>query len=211
MVSSLNKITPEEKLLHIIENSDKISDNPSQNLSTAKTFGKKFDLKTFPLLNVFTNFNYKKLTLHHVNILLITLALLGTISLVFFLTTESSTLKNRLTELKQAVVKKAPLNLNIEKNHIPDYQEYSIATSSKNPFHMLSSKEPVITKKMEEDLNLKLVGILWTDEPQAIIEDSNSEKTYMVYKGDTIDKYTVTEITQTQVILESIDGNKTLK
>jgi hypothetical protein len=53
--------------------------------------------------------------------------------------------------------------------------------------------------KMSNDL--KLVGISWGQEPQAMIEDSQSQKVYFLKTGDNIGKFKVKEILENKVIL----------
>ena len=59
--------------------------------------------------------------------------------------------------------------------------------------------------------SFKLVGIIWSDRPQAIIEDEATNKNYLVYEGDAIDKFTVSKIAQDEVKLIAEDGETILK
>ena len=49
--------------------------------------------------------------------------------------------------------------------------------------------------------NFKLVGILWSDSPQAMIENAKEQKTYFVAKGDRIGELDVKDIMRDKVIL----------
>ncbi|MDD5745650.1 MAG: hypothetical protein PHO30_00155 [Candidatus Omnitrophica bacterium] len=65
-------------------------------------------------------------------------------------------------------------------------------------------KEPdktVISKLQEITQTLKLVGISWSNDPDAIIEDTKIQKTYFVKKGYMIDSIMVKEILKDKVIL----------
>ncbi|MCF7887582.1 MAG: hypothetical protein K9L71_04145 [Candidatus Omnitrophica bacterium] len=53
--------------------------------------------------------------------------------------------------------------------------------------------------KMAKDL--KLVGISWGQDPQAMIEDPKTKKVYFLKTGDDIDKFKVEEILKSKVIL----------
>ncbi|HQP91089.1 MAG TPA: type II secretion system protein N [Candidatus Omnitrophota bacterium] len=49
--------------------------------------------------------------------------------------------------------------------------------------------------------DLKLVGIIWSDIPQAMIEDSKEQRTHLVSRGNTIKDARVKEILKDRVIL----------
>lgn len=52
---------------------------------------------------------------------------------------------------------------------------------------------------------LKLVGIIWSDQPQAMIEDSETSKTYLVGKGAAIGSSKVKDIFRDKVVIS--DGS----
>ncbi|MDD4957015.1 MAG: hypothetical protein PHH49_04660 [Candidatus Omnitrophica bacterium] len=58
---------------------------------------------------------------------------------------------------------------------------------------------------------LNLVGIFWSDRPQAVVEDTGSNKSYMIYEGENIGKYKVEKITDRHVYLRSNDGEAILR
>lgn len=70
---------------------------------------------------------------------------------------------------------------------------------------MLKIKEnpEVQTKKILDTLieNLKLVGISWGREPQAMIEDKKAKKTYFLKTGDTITNLKIEAVLKDKVIL----------
>lgn len=53
--------------------------------------------------------------------------------------------------------------------------------------------------------NFKLVGILWSDNPQAMIENSKEQRTYFVSKGDKIGDLDVKNILKDKVMLGKDD------
>lgn len=55
---------------------------------------------------------------------------------------------------------------------------------------------------------LRLVGISWGEEPQAMIEEKNTKKTYFLKTGDTVNKLKIETIYKDRVIL-TYDGQKT--
>ncbi len=66
--------------------------------------------------------------------------------------------------------------------------------------------------QVQEDIsaqlkNLKLVGIIWSDKPQAIIENTVENKTLLLNIGDQMDKVKIMKIYQDKVILGA-DGQE---
>jgi len=57
------------------------------------------------------------------------------------------------------------------------------------------------SKIMELTQNLKLVGIAWSDNPDAMIEDSKAQRTFFVKKGQMIGEIKVKDITRDKVVL----------
>jgi hypothetical protein len=55
--------------------------------------------------------------------------------------------------------------------------------------------------------DLKLVGISWGKDPEAIIEDTKANKTYFLKAGDTVSKFKINVILKDKVILEA-EGQK---
>ena len=49
--------------------------------------------------------------------------------------------------------------------------------------------------------NVKLVGIIWSDHPQAMLEDTQEQKTYLLGPGEQIGDVTIKKILQDKVIL----------
>lgn len=72
------------------------------------------------------------------------------------------------------------------------------------PIGLGKDKEEI--KKAKETLikmsdNFKLVGISWGQEPQAMVEDSKSQKVYFLKTGDNIGGFKVKDILENKVIL----------
>lgn len=209
MTAAFRKITPEEKLLHIIEgsqNTDKSSLNKADKEKERPSLFRSVDLSA-----LFDKADFKKITLRGVNKVLAGLSAILTLLLVVYLLNNQEYMRARFEEIKTKRIKKEALQLDVEQKGMPDVSSYISDTTKRNPFHLLPFVEKARPKGPEETINLRLVGILWSDRSQAIIEDSVSKKTFMVYEGDTIDKYTVKEITQTEVKLSSQDGDKILR
>jgi len=54
---------------------------------------------------------------------------------------------------------------------------------------------------------LKLVGILWSEKPQAMVEDTKNSKTYLLNDGDSVNELKVKKIYVDKVVL-SKDGRE---
>lgn len=55
--------------------------------------------------------------------------------------------------------------------------------------------------------NLKLVGVIWSDNPQAMIEDVKDKKTFLVGAGDRVGELTVDKILRDRVMIAK-DGKE---
>lgn len=210
MASALKKITPEEKLLHLIENSQDINQlsikkrkiktgTPAPDASFK--FSVPFNLSFAGIL--------KKITFGAVIKALIALCVILTLFLIFYLVKEDNVIRERFRELKAKDTDKEIMSLKTETKEIPDSTTFVAEIEKSDPFHLTPFKKEeyaALETQVKSDIDLKLVGILWSDRAQAIIEDSLSAKTYVVSAGDVIENYTVLEITQTEVKLNSKNG-----
>lgn len=68
------------------------------------------------------------------------------------------------------------------------------------------AKQPS-SKIVEVTQSLKLVGISWSDDPDAMIEDTQAQKTHFVKKGQMIGNLKVQAIFKDKVVL-SYDGEE---
>ena len=83
-------------------------------------------------------------------------------------------------------------------------------TKKRNIFSFLPPKPPVdlINKNAEISqlvANLKLVGILWSATPQAMIEDNKEKKTYLLATGEKIGELVIKSILRDKVIIAKGD------
>jgi len=214
MVANLKKITPEEKLLHLIENSD----NNQKKMSLGKTIGKKkksAGIKPVNLSTVFSRVSFKmdlkKLGLRTVNKILIGISLLLTIVFLVQWSKEKAVIQKGFDLINVKPAAQESDRLKLQQSEMPAEAAYIAATEKNNPFHLLPVQEKPETTEITLATEFKLVGILWSDKAQAIIEDSSSEQTHMVSVGDPLDKYTVSQITKTEVILHGENGDKILQ
>ncbi len=197
------RLTPEEKLLHIIEKPDE-----AHKIGLNK---KKGFLKRGKGLGLFKKISPKKITLHGINKIIISVSVIATIALVILFMQNEKMMTERFGDLKKDIQKET-FRLSETKEEKIDLATYLEDTEKKNPFHVLPVVKKIdILKEEEPKIELKLVGIIWSDKPQAIIEDDATKKNYLLFEGDAIDKYTVEKITKTQVKLVSEDAEKILR
>jgi type II secretory pathway component PulC len=84
---------------------------------------------------------------------------------------------------------------------------YTEKISERDIFRMgLKPKEPVFveepsSKAAEATASLKLVGISWSDQPDAIIEDTKLSYTFFVKKGSKIGEVKIEDIFKDRVVL----------
>jgi type II secretory pathway component PulC len=85
-----------------------------------------------------------------------------------------------------------------------DFQR-TLALAKKHNIFTLERSQNAGTGTMVGDsqatANLKLVGILWSDKPQAMVEDTIDQKTYLLSVGDQIGRLSVQAITKDHVVL----------
>lgn len=196
------KTTPEEKLLHIIENPDKANKfNKGPKGGAPQQRQSRSGLKKARV---------RKISLQGVNKILIGISIIVTITLIVLFIKNEKTMEIKFENLK-ATIEEEAFKLSKSKEDFPDISHYLVDVGKNNPFQLLGQMQQPKAKEVKTRINLKLVGIIWSDIPQAIIEDESANKTYMVFQGDVLDKFTVEEITPNEVKLVSEDGETMLR
>ena len=84
--------------------------------------------------------------------------------------------------------------------------DYQSVIDKRDIFHFIPIKKEEKTVKtkdilMAEVAQLKLVGIIWSKTPQAMIEDKRENKTSLVSEGDTVGKLKVKQILKDKVVV----------
>jgi type II secretory pathway component PulC len=201
-----DRITPEEKLLRVIE-------DPS---GAGATFARKKARFSLPSIKQFRKkikLDFKRFNLKIANKILIGAGILLTIFLIGDFINLEAYLEKRLEEVKSL-------------GNIPEYKsgETSSLSVSLEKALDLSKKRSIftfITPLQEEEEEppqpppiierLKLVGVIWAENPQVMIEDTQGQRTYLLSTGDKIADLVVKEILIDSVILESEDGEWELR
>ncbi|MFH1442363.1 MAG: hypothetical protein ABIH18_10045 [Candidatus Omnitrophota bacterium] len=196
-------ITPEEKLLKIIESPgiQKQKSTPAQskrnkNAGISVGWLKKFNIDREKL----KNFNLK--TANKISIgICVVFTVFGVSDFLKF----KIQLDNRYQKIINgiAVSPGEPQKLIIPDVKLKILQE---EIKKRNIFTFLPKPEIVEAAGTNDEIaNLKLVGVIWSDNPQAMIEDLAGKRTYLVNQGEKIGELKVKKILKEKVILGKED------
>lgn len=204
-------LTPEEKLLRIIESPQgAVRSAPSRrSLQDYKFFFKSWKEKYKGVAGEKIG---KLLNLKAVNVILVVIATAATVFLVadFVMGMPRSLM---VMNLEAAAKKKDLGNLTIE--GLEPLTIYLQEIKQRNIFALTAVLQSAAAagagaaaqttvsapEKPSFMTTLKVVGILWSETPQAIIEDSKENKTYLLNRGSKIKEARIKEILKDRVIL----------
>lgn len=193
-------LTPEEKLLRIIE-------SPPQNVRPLRPARSILDFK-FSLKLLKTKYTEK----------LKSLASLKTANMVLLVLSVAVTLflgidfwmglprASAWTHLEAMAKKQGVGDLRIE--NLEPISIYLQEITQRNIFALLTPARQDVLQNPVSDLiigdlkeNLRVVGIIWSDAPQVMIEDVKDARTYLLNRGGKIKEARVKEILKDRVIL----------
>ena len=215
-----NKLTPEEQLLNLIEK--------GEDFTKLKGEQKKVSFLAFiNLRKLWLFLPSLKRTLRaklaklksggkEPNLKVLNKVLIGvSIALIGYLITDFTFRRPDINQIceKISTAKGWSFFKEVPEAEVRPFLHYLEMVQRRNIFSpvMLKIKEDpeVKTKKIVDALieNLKLVGISWSREPQAMIEDKKARKTYFLKPGDTITKLKIEAVLKDKVIL-SYKGEK---
>jgi len=214
-------ISPEERLLAVINQQDEQSDTEPSIISKPAAArvetGKK---KKFIHLSEIFKKRFLKNNLSDPNILKSVnkylMALLGilTVYLIYDISFVKPYKNVRTLIGKKGSVKEDTVN-EIKKeipSNIKDYSYYLNEISGKQIFGQIASSgestSAVAAVSDDTTDNFALAGIVAGKSPQAIVQNKKNEKIYYLNKGDSLDGYIVEEISKNKVILDH-EGKKT--
>lgn len=187
-------ISPEEKLLKLIkgEKSINLSDKTSQkDKDGGSAVNKKAQAVNFRLGN---------------NVLFRLALLLIVISVAYLIGTFIYPWVG-LNKVKLPDPEVASIEQSVErKTDVKPYEFYAQGMKNSQIFGSIASQgnaEPAANIKSEIIKDINLVGIISGDNPQAVIEDKKTQKTYYVTKGQLIGDLLVDDIQEGKIILIS--------
>lgn len=206
-----DNLTPEEKLLKIIENPQaERRKSPGTNIGRGAGPKKGAGTDVGAWLSKFRidKNTIRNISLKTVSKMVLALCLIFTLFFIIdFIRMGSSSAKriNKLTaeaatpDIKENKTAIKDVNLieavNLAKRH--NIFSFLPVTSSGIPTQ--GSTMPVEVEEIVK--NLKLVGIIWSNNPQAIIENTKEQKTYLVNGGDKMSILDIKRVLKDKVIL----------
>jgi hypothetical protein len=214
------KITPEERLLKIIEGT--VSPSPALPARGGEISGGglKFNLKALNdyLEKKIKNFHFdknslKNLDLGKANKIIAGVCVVFTVFWILNFAHEDFTSKERLEKIKIGAAVAGPIYK--EENSLSrgaNITELMAGATKRNIFtlspqakgaEVLPGQTPKGHPSAEAGIpgGIKLVGIIWTDNPQAMLEDAKEQKTYLVSLGDNIGDLKVKKIFADKIIM----------
>ena len=208
----MDNITPEERLLKIIE---------TPGIQKAKVYfsakAKAINLKTLTAwiksLRLDKNI-IKKINLRLANKIVASLCGLITLFLLldffrvgvnlgsrFEKTLQAS--KSAITEERRVAIP----NVDIEEV-LAQAKRRNVFTFLPAPIKAEASLSPDITEIIA---NLRLVGIIWSNSPQAMIENAKEQRTFLLSQGEQIGQVTIKNIFKDKVVIEVEGQEKELR
>ncbi len=197
-------MTPEEKLLKIIE-------NPTVQKARTPLASKVRSLNTESVKEWFSGLRadknlLKRINLQAINKIIAVICVLVTLIWVFDFARSGIALSKRYKKISSGDYLDSPAegkmpNINVTMD------EAMTQLRGRNIFTFLPTKEEATAAVSVGPTlgNFKLVGILWSDNPQAMIENSKEQKTYFVSNGDKIGDLDVKKIMKDKVMLGKDD------
>ena len=207
-----DKLTPEEKLLRVIDNPQSAKPGALARLRAPSVSG--LMLRVTAMLKGPRAGSHPLVTLRMANRLLIGMAALLTLIWVidFFSTQSQYEARLEMVERTQLV---APTQTKSVSLPSLDFSTVLDQAKQRNMFTLIPPKanEPVKVEAAE-DLTpyvneLKLVGVIWSDNPQAMIEQTKEGKTLLLGKGEKVGQFRIKDILKDKVILGLETGDQT--
>lgn len=193
-----DNITPEERLLKIIE-------NPGPQRRRTIVRPGQVSAASFKSWLKYLRINkdiLKQIDLKTVNKIVAAVCVVVTIFWIVDFFMVGASLKKRLEQIRTGTVSLAPEAPKIEDSQV-NLGDVIVQSRRRNIFTLLPPQPPV-SKGAEATLaagTMKLVGIIWSDNPQAMIEDSREQKTFLVGAGENIGEFRIKTILRNKVIL----------
>lgn len=193
--------TPEERLLKIIEDPQvekrKLASRAKATAGAITNFGffKRFKIDKDVLKNI---------DLHAGNKIIAGICGIVTIFLIFDLIRINTNMGNRFQKLSSG----APVSkTDIKALAMPPINLDTVLREARrrNIFTFISQKpqdNSLVAQPADAIANLKLVGILWSSNPQAMIESTQENKTYLVNAGEQVGSFKIKTILREKVIIQ---------
>jgi type II secretory pathway component PulC len=194
-------ITPEEKLLRSIENPQKAQMIPAPAAQKSKP-----GLKNLSAFLAGWKMPDKGLmqqgNLSLVNKFVMSLAAVLTLFGIFDFMLASGKFNQRFSEIQ---LSSREFKIDTRKSTLSKLidTDYPNARQGRDFFTFLST--PTVAAAADSVVNvknLKLVGIIWSDNPQVMVENTSEQKTALLNVGDQINEFRVKKILRDKIVLE---------
>lgn len=202
-----DNMTPEEKLLKIIEDPDIEKRKLHPRAASMRMPGPDFLdvwLKGFKLDRAIIA---RYVDLRVINIAVFALSGLFTIFFIFDFLSSGAGFKKHLEGIKNSPIAQEEVKAAGPSGPDIDIDRILALSKGRNIFTLLPPKPVVqkITDIQTLSANLKLVGIIWSDNPQAMIEDTKEQKTYLLNAGQNIGEINIKAILTNKIIIGKDD------
>lgn len=204
-----DNLTPEEKLLKIIEN-PQTEKRKVGNRGIAKAGGLKTIAEPWLKKIRVNKISFKDINLKVLNKIALGLCAILTVFFVFdFISFGANSLK-KLSKItaEASVTEVKAKKINFQKTNFAgtiDLAKKHNIFSFLPPVDNTEQADNVPLEIQQVIANLKLVGILWSDNPQAMVENTKEQKTYLLSAGDKIDTLNLKKIFRDKIILGQDD------
>ncbi len=202
----MDKQTSDERLLKLIEGAAEPK-HRQVTMPLSKKSLTNFIPAKLNLLELKTVFKNLKIDLRSLNKGLIAIAALSTLIFLYSLFSapvipksndafftpagSSAIIKLLSSEEAQGLIRKSISSRDIKR-------DFFLPSGTKSSVNLQGNEQDIT----EETKNLKLVGIIWSKNPEVMIENAKDSRTYVLKKGDFLDeRFKVTEISRTSAIL----------
>ena len=197
-------MTPEERLLKIIENPD-TQKRPVPLAAKIRSLSPGSIKEWFSGIRMDKDI-LKKINLRAVNKIIAVICALVTLVWIFDFGRGGIALAKRFKKISSGEALVSPDEGKQPKIDVT-IDEATIQVRKRNIFTFVPTKEEATSAVSVGPTlsNFKLVGILWSDNPQAMIENSKEQRTYFVSKGDKIGELDVRSVLRDKVMLGKDD------
>jgi len=204
-----DKMMPEEKLLKIIENPIIAKTTANQQpANPVKRFPAGFIVAADYIQTALNNF--KDLSLRKVNIATVSFAAIITIYCLFDIISMNRAIGAREAKIRPSADSYAEVDM-LKQAVIPTHELISSAKKRNIFTSSATPAEATFIQDSQSISDLKLVGIIWSESPQAMIEDTKGAKTYLLSAGEKIGNLRIKQIFKEKVVIASDEWERELR
>lgn len=199
-------ITPEEKLLKLIENPELDAKAAKRRVRIANPFSiKKLKDAIIRASALKGKFKPYLFNLKIINQALIAIAVIIILYLVYDFMKGMPNM-SRIDAYASDISGRSLKIKTQQEGRVLNLSDYLSQVDKRDVFHFISPKKEEKPAPAKEILisyaaNFKLVGIIWSKNPQAMLEDKKESKTLLVSPGDSIGEIKVKQILRDKVII----------